>query len=592
MNPAAPTLDQIRSFEGKYPKQLWSLFTIEMWERFCFYGMRGMLTVFMVTQLGLGDKQANLQYGAIQAFVYAFTFIGGVFADKILGFQKSLIWGASTMIAGGLVIAFSPTETFFYIGTCFSIVGTGFFKPNISTMVGQLYHEGDSRRHAGFSLFYSGINLGALMGGALMIWVGKNYSWSLAFALVSVAMSISLVTFLVTRRSLGPIGLSPFGPEVPVSKRKLLEVATYIGSLLTLPLVFVLVKNSRYTDLFMYIIGPATLVYLGWEMRKFNRTENKRILAALVFILFSVLFWAFFEQSGGSLSLFALNNLRHSLLGIPMDPNVINNSSNSLFVIIFAPLLGILWVWLSKRKLEPSSVVKFGLGFFLLGLAFMVFAWTRMFATPDGMTSLDVFTLGYFVITFGELCLSPIGLSLMTQLAPTSIQGLMMGMWFLASAYGQYVAGLLGAGMSTRGPERHRAGQADGLHRRLPAAGDLRPDRRRGAGRHLAAGQEADARGALEADLRRRKWARCAGRAAVKPLSSNNMPQSRRHGGLDGSARSGGCRPPVTCHGLARALHSPRGRSSRPDLLAQRSPDSRPHAGPWILILCRGGRLP
>ena len=452
MNPAAPTLDQIRNFEGKYPKQLWSLFTIEMWERFCFYGMRGMLTVFMVTQLGLGDKQANLQYGAIQAFVYAFTFIGGVFADKILGFQKSLIWGASTMIAGGLVIAFSPTETFFYIGTCFSIVGTGFFKPNISTMVGQLYHEGDSRRHAGFSLFYSGINLGALMGGALMIWVGKNYSWSLAFALVSVAMSISLVTFLVTRRSLGPIGLSPFGPEVPVSKRKLLEVATYIGSLLTLPLVFVLVKNSRYTDLFMYIIGPATLVYLGWEMRKFNRTENKRILAALVFILFSVLFWAFFEQSGGSLSLFALNNLRHSLLGIPMDPNVINNSSNSLFVIIFAPLLGILWVWLSKRKLEPSSVVKFGLGFFLLGLAFMVFAWTRMFATPDGMTSLDVFTLGYFVITFGELCLSPIGLSLMTQLAPTSIQGLMMGMWFLASAYGQYVAGLLGAGMSTADP--------------------------------------------------------------------------------------------------------------------------------------------
>ncbi len=450
MNPATPTLEQIRNFEGKYPKQLWSLFTIEMWERFCFYGMRGMLTVFMVTQLGLADKAANLQYGAIQAFVYAFTFIGGVFADKILGFQKSLIWGASTMIVGGLVIAFSPHETGFYIGTCFSIVGTGFFKPNISTMVGQLYHEGDSRRNAGFSLFYSGINLGALMGGAIMIWVGKNYSWSIAFALVSVAMSISLIIFLATRKNLGPIGLSPFGPEVPVTKRKMLEVATYLGSLLCLPLVFVLVKNSRYTDLFMYIIGPLTLLWLGWEMRKFNRQQNKRICAALVFIMFSVLFWAFFEQSGGSLSLFALNNLRHSLLGVPMDPNVINNSANSLFVILFAPLIGIVWVWLSKRKLEPSSVVKFGLGFFLLGLAFLVFAWTKMFANPaTGMTSLDIFTLGYFVITFGELCLSPIGLSLMTQLAPTSIQGLMMGMWFLASAYGQYVAGLLGAGMST-----------------------------------------------------------------------------------------------------------------------------------------------
>lgn len=449
MNPATPTLEQIRNFEGKYPKQLWSLFTIEMWERFCFYGMRGMLTVFMVTQLGLADKAANLQYGAIQAFVYAFTFIGGVFADKILGFQKSLIWGASTMIAGGLVIAFSPHETGFYIGTCFSIVGTGFFKPNISTMVGQLYKPGDTRRDAGFSLFYSGINLGALLGGALMIWVGKNYSWSFAFALVSVAMSISLVTFLATRKNLGPIGLSPFGPDVPVTKRKMLEVATYLGSLLCLPLVFVLVKNPRYTDLFMYIIGPATLVWLGWEMRRFTREQNKRLAAALVFIFFSVLFWAFFEQSGGSLSLFALYHLKHSLFGIPMDPNVINNSSNSLFVIAFAPLVGLVWVMLAKRKLEPSSVVKFGLGFFLLGLAFMVFAWTKKFAGPDGMTSLEVFTLGYFVITFGELCLSPIGLSLMTQLAPTSIQGLMMGMWFLASAYGQYVAGLLGAGMST-----------------------------------------------------------------------------------------------------------------------------------------------
>jgi POT family proton-dependent oligopeptide transporter len=447
-----PTLEQIRSFEGKYPKQLWSLFTVEMWERFCFYGLRGMLTVFMVSQLGLGDKQANLQYGAIQAFVYAFTFIGGVFADKILGFQKSLIWGASMMILGGAVIAVAPVKLF-YIGTCFTIIGTGFFKPNISTMVGALYHEGDSRRNAGFSLFYSGINLGALLGGILMIWIGKYHSWRIAFALVSVAMIISLVMFLATRRNLGPIGLSPFGPEVSVSKRRLLEVATYVGSMLSIPLILILVTNTRYTDLFMYIIGPVTLVYLGWEMRKFNRTENKRILAALVFIFFSVLFWAFFEQSGGSLSLFALSNVRHSLGGVPMDPNVINNSSNSLFIIIFAPLVGMVWVWLSKRKAEPSSVVKFGLGFFLLGLAFMVFAWTRVFAGPDGMTSLEIFTLGYFVITFGELCLSPIGLSLMTQLAPVSIQGLMMGMWFLASAYGQYVAGLLGAGMSTADPD-------------------------------------------------------------------------------------------------------------------------------------------
>ncbi|MFN6114865.1 MAG: peptide MFS transporter [Flavobacteriales bacterium] len=445
------TLDQIRNFEGKYPKQLWALFFTEMWERFCFYGMRGMLTVFMVSNLGLDDPTANLQYGAIQAFVYAFTFIGGVFADKILGFQKSLFWGALLMIVGGLVVAMSPQE-FFYIGICFSIIGTGFFKPNISTMVGQLYHTNDSRRDAGFSLFYAGINVGALLGGMIMVYVGKYHSWSWAFALVSVVMTISLVNFILTRKSMGPIGLSPIHPDVPAGKRKFMEIATYVGSLIAIPFILLLVTNTRYTDLFMYIIGPATLVYLGWEMRKFNTAENKRLAAALVFILFSILFWAFFEQSGGSLSLFALNNLQHSLLGIPMDPNVVNNSSNSLFVILFAAPIGILWVWLSKRGMEPNSVVKFGLGFLLLALAFYVFYATIFFADADGVTSLDVFTLGYFVITFGELCLSPIGLSLMTKLSPQSVQGLMMGMWFLASAYGQYVAGLLGAGMSTADP--------------------------------------------------------------------------------------------------------------------------------------------
>ncbi|MBP6313261.1 MAG: peptide MFS transporter [Flavobacteriales bacterium] len=509
----SPTLQEIRDFSGKYPRQLWSLFGSEMWERFCFYGMRGMLTVFMVSQMGLDDKTANLQYGAIQAFVYAFTFIGGVFADKILGFQKSLLWGALLMIAGGAVIAFSP-ESMFYVGTCFFIIGTGFFKPNISTMVGQLYHESDGRRDAGFSLFYSGINLGALLGGILMVYVGKYHSWPLAFGLVSIVMIISLINFIATRKSLGPIGLSPLHPDMPANKRKILEIAVYVGSLIAIPFILKLVTNTHYTDLFMYIVGPAALAYLFFGMRKFGtegepsgtgnsalmgmgililinavvlvvnalpelgfsisgvvqklllgitvimflvsikflNAVQRRIYAALIFVIFSILFWAFFEQSGGSLSLFALNNLNHTLLGIPMDPNVVNNGSNSLFVIIFAPLLGLLWLWLGKRKLEPNSVVKFGLGFLLLALAFYAFYATIFFADADGMTSLDIFTLGYFIITFGELCLSPIGLSLMTKLSPYSIQGLMMGMWFLASAYGQYVAGLLGADMSSADP--------------------------------------------------------------------------------------------------------------------------------------------
>jgi proton-dependent oligopeptide transporter, POT family len=169
----------------------------------------------------------------------------------------------------------------------------------------------------------------------------------------------------------------------------------------------------------------------------------------LVFIIFSILFWAFFEQSGGSLSIFAANNLNDHVLGVKLDPNGVNNSSNSLFVIIFAPIVGLIWLYMSKRKIEPNTIIKFGLGFLFLAGSFYILYYTRFFANAQGITSLDVFTLAYFVMTLGELCLSPIGLSIMTKLSPAPLQGVMMGMWFLASAYGQYVAGLLGAGMTT-----------------------------------------------------------------------------------------------------------------------------------------------
>jgi POT family proton-dependent oligopeptide transporter len=441
------TLDKIQSFEGKYPKQLWYLFFSEMWERFCFYGMRGMLTFFMVHQLYMDESTASLQYGATQAFVYAFTFIGGLFADKILGFRKSLFWGGILMIAGSCILAFDP-KTFFFPGLSFSIIGTGFFKPNISTMVGTLYKTDDSRRDAGFSLFYSGINIGALLGGYTCITIGKDYSWNLAFGLAAIVMTISLLTFVFTQKSLGSIGLSPFHGVKDDKLRKWYEYAVYLGSLLVIPLIMKMVAKTEYTDYFMYTIGPCTLIYLFYEMFKFSAEERKKLMAAMVFIVFSILFWAFFEQSGGSLSLFAANNLDSHLMGIKLDPNGINNSANSLFVIIFSPLLGLIWIALSNKRAEPNTVVKFGLGFLFLSLAFYVFYATRFFANEQGITSLDLFTFAYFIITFGELCLSPIGLSIMTKLSPKPLQGVMMGMWFLASAYGQYVAGILGAGMA------------------------------------------------------------------------------------------------------------------------------------------------
>jgi POT family proton-dependent oligopeptide transporter len=447
------TLEQIQNFEGRYPKQLWYLFTVEMWERFCFYGMRGVLTIFMADKLlglSLSDKDANLKYGAIQAFVYAFTFIGGIFADKILGFKKSLLFGGVVMIVGNLLIAFSPQDLF-YLGITLSIIGTGFFKPNISSMVGELYKEGDSRRDAGFGLFYSGINIGALLGGAVCVYFGtsKDYGWSYAFLSAAVVMFIGLITFVFTKKSLGPIGDSPL-VALPVKKRTVREVVVYIGALLSIPLIFIMIKNTDYTDYFMYTIGPLAVLYFLYETYKEKDGKAQRkLFAAFVFILFSVIFWAFFEQSGGSLALFAKENLHHNLLFFDINPNIVNNTSNSLFVIIFSPILGMVWLAMAKRKIEPNTLIKFGLGFLFLALAFYVFYYTKFFADGNGLTSLNIFTLAYFVITFGELCLSPIGLSIMTKLSPKRLSGMMMGMWFLASAYGQYAAGLLGAGMSS-----------------------------------------------------------------------------------------------------------------------------------------------
>ncbi len=451
------TTEQIQNFTGKYPKQLWYLFFSEMWERFCFYGMRGMLVVFMVSQLSMKDEVANLQYGATQAWVYAFTFIGGLFADKILGFRKSLFWGGMLMILGSVILAVDP-KNFFFIGISFTIVGTGFFKPNISSMVGQLYKDNDPRRDAGFSLFYAGVNLGALIGGYICIAVANGnlwaslvpeaLRWNYAFGFAAIVMVISLLTFTQTQKSLGEIGLSPL-LNIENSKRKLYEVLTYIGSLAIIPVIIMMVANTVYTDYFMMIIGPASIVYLFYEMRNFSSSENKKLLAALVFIIFSIFFWAFFEQSGGSLSLFAANNLHNTVLGVALDPNGVNNSANSLFVIIFAALVGMVWIFLAKKKIEPNTVVKFGLGFLFLAGGFWVFYYTKFFASPDGRTSLDLFTFGWFVITFGELCLSPIGMSAMTKLSPQKTQAVIMGMWFLASAYGQYFAGLLGANIAS-----------------------------------------------------------------------------------------------------------------------------------------------
>lgn len=445
------SLEQIRNFEGKYPKQLWYLFLIEMWERFCFYGMRGILTIFMVGQLGILESEANLKYGAIQAFVYAFTFLGGIFADKILGFKKSLVFGGIVMILGNLIICLNPHD-YFYYGITLSIIGTGFFKPNISSMVGELYHDGDPRRDAGFGMFYAGINVGALLGGALCVYLGKYVSWSAAFGVAAFVMLIGLITFAITRKSLGVIGDSPL-LSLPKTTRTTREVLVYIASVICIPLILIMVQNTDYTDRFMYTIAPVAIVYFLIEtFRVKDRSAQLKLLAAFVFIFFYFVFNAIFEQSGGSLALFAEKNLSHTFWFFEIDPNIVNNSANSLFVIILSPVIGLLWLWLAKKKLEPNTIIKFGIGFLFLALSFYIFYCTRFFHNGNGISSLELFAFGYFITTIGELCLGPIGMSTVTKLSPKRLTGMMMGLWFLASAFGQFAAGKLGASMAVDNP--------------------------------------------------------------------------------------------------------------------------------------------
>lgn len=442
------SLEQIHNFKGKYPKQLWYLFTVEMWERFCFYGMRGILVMFMVQQLLLADDDAKLRYAAIQSFVYAFTFLGGIFADKVLGFKKSLTFGAILMVLGNALVAIAPHDMF-YFGISLVVVGTGFFKPNVSSMVGDLYSEGDPRKEAGFSMFYAGINVGAFLGGLACVYLATELSWTWAFAAASAVMIIGLIVFTATKKHLGPIGASPLKNTSP--KTKLLkEIAVYLIALITLPFIYIMIQNTDYTDYFMWVIGPLALVY--FFIKFFQETDTavrKKLIAALLFIIFAVIFFALFEQAGGSLAVFALDNLHDSLAFFHINPIAVNNVSNSFFVIVFSPLVGLLWLWLNKRKKEPNTVVKFGIGFLFLAASYIVFYTLIYFADASGKSSLNIFAGGYFVMTLSELCISPIGLSLITSLAPKNLAGMMMGLWFLGSAYGQYFAGVLGANVVT-----------------------------------------------------------------------------------------------------------------------------------------------
>lgn len=443
-----PTLEQIQNFKGKYPRQLYLLFFTEMWERFTFYGNRALLILFMVNYLKFDDAKGNIIYGVYQSLIYAMPVLGGIIADKILGQRKSILWGGVLLALGSFVMAI-PIQESFFIGMGILIVGNGYFKPNISTIVGSLYKEGDGRRDAGFSFFYMGINIGATLGGLLCGWVGQTINWHLGFGLAGLFMIIGLLTFYFNQKKLGPIGLPP--SELKLKEKSVAGISNeffvYGLSLLAIPL-FVLVL-SNYT-IYSYLINPFGILALLYVMYTASRQGKEvffKLMVAMILILFSSLFWAFYEQGGGSLNLFAERNVNMQVLGITLSSAAVNNSITPLFVVLLTPFFVWLWIRLAKRNKEPNAVIKFALGLMQLGLGFYIYVIAARFA-QEGVISLFFFALGYFFMVTGELCLSPIGLSVITRLSPAKSVGLMMGMWFLASSYGQYLAGIIGSLMA------------------------------------------------------------------------------------------------------------------------------------------------
>lgn len=442
----------------QHPKALWMLFFTELWERFSFYGMRALLMLYMTNVLFFPDKEANMQYGAYNALVYTMPLIGGWIADRLLGFRKSILLGGVLMAIGHLVLAL-PSATTFFLGLGFLISGNGFFKPNISSLLGKFYSENDVRKDAGYSIFYMGINIGAFLGSAACGYLGQKIDWHLGFGLAGVLMVLGLLVFLFFQHILVEEGYPPV-PEKLNSKHFGMkqEWWLYIVGFAIVPLAMMMVKFYQVTNYIMVPLGIASVVYIVWMGMRFEREVREKLWSCALLIFFSVVFWAFYEQSGGSLNLMALRNVDMNVFGTLLPSAMVNNSINPFYIILLSPLFAVMWKALNKNNAEPYTPLKFGLAFLLLGAGYFVFTMGGRVGSATGLMPLIYFALGYLLITSGELFLSPIGLSMVTKLSPSQMVGYMMGVWFLASAFGHDLGGWIGAQMSI--PEKNVAGLA------------------------------------------------------------------------------------------------------------------------------------
>lgn len=435
------------SFFG-HPWGLSTLFFTEMWERFSYYGMRAILILYLTAQLqngGLGmDKTtAGAIYGIFTASVYLLSLPGGWVADRILGPRKAVLLGGIIIALGNALLA-APVMWTFYLGLGLICVGTGLLKTNASTMVGALYAPGDKRRDAGFSIYYMGINLGAFLAPLAIGYVGQTISWRLAFLLVTAGMTLGLIQYVVTQRHLGSAGLNTATPPGPAEKKQL---AMGLGVVVGIPLLLGFLQNAGITSFSVTSIADGFSVLMAicfvgifvmlWAACAPGQ-ERKNIGVILCLSMASAVFWSLFEQAGSTLNLFADERTRNVVFGMEY-PSSWFQSVNSIWLLILAPLFSVLWIKLGDR--DPSVPAKFAAALLFVGLGFLILVPPA--ATADaGMKVSPMWLVGtYLLHTIGELCLSPVGLSAMTKLAPARLGGVIMGVFFLSIATGNYVGG-------------------------------------------------------------------------------------------------------------------------------------------------------
>lgn len=444
---AAPPLTSPQRGPGpagtSHPRALVYLLFTETWERFSFYGMKALLVFYLTKSFLFTDKAAYVIYGSYAALVYATPVLGGFLADRLLGFRKAVLIGGVLMALGHFAMAI-PDLQVFYGALALLICGNGLFKPNISSLVGRLYGDGDARRDSAFTLFYMGINLGAFLAPIACGYLGERLGWHWGFGLAGVGMLLGLCVFLRAQPLL--VGLAE-PPERPGGRTSFagvsLEGWVYLGTLPAVAIAWQLVQRGALVGSMLVVFGGVVFVAAFiYMLRLPDKVARDRLGVALLLTLVSVVFWAFFEQTGTSMSLFTDRHVDRWVRGVLIRASQFQ-AVDGLFILLFAPVFSALWLYLARRSREPSTPLKFALGIIQLGLGFVALYIGALTSRATGVVPMFWLILCYFLHATGELCLSPIGLSMITKLAPKGVTGILMGTWFLAYSFAQYAAALI-----------------------------------------------------------------------------------------------------------------------------------------------------